>query len=437
MNKGGVRLIEDIILAFSSGWILRKYFQVFFEERRIDIKGRIVWLIYFFWQYMLLHYEFHSIPFSLLISSFTIMCICLVQYKGDVGKKALFTFLVCSLWTIAEYVISYVFLLAGINYMVPKFIGTVMTQLLLTWIIGGVSRVLNKKNIRNLSKEYNMLLLLIPCSSMYIVTNIFIITAQMHTKNNVILAIISTCIIFAMNITIFIIYSKLSDEMELKRINSLYQQQLISYDIYLKEKEESTAEKRSLHHDLKQHFIYIAGLAKMQNYTEIITYIKKVLDTDIRYLVVAHSENMVIDAIVNYKVNVMKKNAIDFKLILEIPTKLEFQSTDICVILGNLLDNAIEASLKIKENRKITLIMKYIDGNLLIRVVNTYNGYLEKDKDGNVLTTKDKSEEHGIGIPSIQKSIQKYDGIMKIKNDHERFETDILLYGMQKEHEKR
>lgn len=421
--------LGDMLLVLSSAWILKKYFKAFFVEKQMHIVGRIIWILYLCWQYMLLHYISTSISFNLLISVGFILCICLIQYQGSIGKKVVFSFSVCSLWTLVEYIVGYLFLFSGIDYMIPKIIGTIITQLILLFMLMGLNKLLNKENIKELPKQYNILLLLILCGSLFVVTNIFSLSAQVQKANKLtIMSVISTVSMFVINISIFAIYIKLSNEIELKKINAVYQQQIESYDIYLNEKAESDDKMRRLCHDMKQHFIYIMRMAKLEEHSKIIEYTMRVLNNDIKEPGVVYTDNMVLDAIINYKAGIMQKNGIDLKVVIEVPTEMNFQSTDLCVIVGNILDNAIEGCLKINDNRNISLLVKYLGDNLLIRVINTYDGHLEKDKKGNIKSTKDDPMKHGIGLPSIEKAIQKYDGTMKIKNDSHKFEISVLLY---------
>lgn len=416
-------------MVLSSAWILNQYFDAFFSVKQVNIVGIVIWILYLFWQYILLHYTSTSIPVNLLISVAFILCIGIIHFQGSIGKKVVFSFIVCSLWTSVEYIIGYLFLFLGIDYMMPKIAGTIITQFILLLIIIGLNKLFNKENIRDLPARYNFILLLIPCCSLFIITNIFSLSAQVQKANKLtVLSVISTIIMFVINISVFSIYIKLSNEIQLRRINAVYQQQLESYDAYLHEKVESDDKMRRLRHDMKQHFIYIMRMAKLEEYSKIIEYAMGVLNNDIKDPGVVYTDNIVLDAIINYKAGIMQKNSIDLKTLIEVPTEMSFQSTDLCVIVGNVLDNAIEACLKINSKREISLIVRYLGGNLLIRVVNTYDGHLEKDNKGNIKTTKKDSTKHGIGLLSIDKAIKKYDGTMRIKNNNDKFEIFILLY---------
>ena len=89
---------------------------------------------------------------------------------------------------------------------------------------------------------------------------------------------------------------------------------------------------------------------------------------------VANSGNIVIDSLLGYWYVTAQKKGIDFSLNIKVPMKMEFKGADICLILGNLLENAVEAAEKAKKKKYIKIQMKYDRGNLLIFLMNSYQG---------------------------------------------------------------
>ena len=96
---------------------------------------------------------------------------------------------------------------------------------------------------------------------------------------------------------------------------------------------------------------------------------------------------------------------------------------DICVLLGNLLDNAIEACLKINSNRSIKLRFKQVENYFSIVVKNTF---LNEDND-DLVTTKENKMNHGFGIKSVKSIVKKYGGDFQIIKDDDYFIVSILL----------
>ena len=143
-----------------------------------------------------------------------------------------------------------------------------------------------------------------------------------------------------------------------------------------------------------------------------------------------NSGNVVVDALLNYKKSVMEQLNIVMVSHIEIPQEFKFNDVDICVILGNCLDNSIEAVSKIKDinKREINIELIYRKESLIIMVSNPFCGVVKKDSKGNLVTTKSDSENHGIGISSIKNAVLKYDGIVNILTNNNIFKIQILLY---------
>ena len=98
------------------------------------------------------------------------------------------------------------------------------------------------------------------------------------------------------------------------------------------------------------------------------------------------------------------------------------------------MDNSIEAVSKIDDinKREINIELVYRKKSLLIMISNSFSGAVKKDSKGNLLTTKQDSENHGIGISSIKNAALKYNGIVNISTNDNMFKIQILLYDERK-----
>ena len=96
------------------------------------------------------------------------------------------------------------------------------------------------------------------------------------------------------------------------------------------------------------------------------------------------------------------------------------------VILGNLLDNAMEnVSGEAGQELQIEAVLEYIEGLLRIEVVNTFAGSISKDGD-KILSHK--GEGHGFGLSNVKKITEKYSGYMMTEHESNRFKVVVLLY---------
>lgn len=130
------------------------------------------------------------------------------------------------------------------------------------------------------------------------------------------------------------------------------------------------------------------------------------------------------------KFDVARKYEIAVEYHIEIPTKLPFEDADLCIIVGNALDNAIDGTKDIEGTKKIEISMGVKQGNFLLKVKNTFNPELIKfDSNGKRLrTSKTDKSNHGMGIGLIEETALKYNGLMEITMNENIFCLSVLLY---------
>ena len=134
---------------------------------------------------------------------------------------------------------------------------------------------------------------------------------------------------------------------------------------------------------------------------------------------------MEIDGVLNYMIKRAKSELVNVEAQVQLPGAVG-HSFDINVILGNLLENAIEAAAKTEE-KFLEVKVRMKQGILRIEVENSFDGELRQSKQG-LLSTKDESSHHGIGLKNVRKMVEKYDGSMEVHAEENRFRVSLLLY---------
>ncbi|AJS60445.1 sensor histidine kinase [Paenibacillus sp. IHBB 10380] len=147
---------------------------------------------------------------------------------------------------------------------------------------------------------------------------------------------------------------------------------------------------------------------------------------------VCHSGNIIIDSIINYKQQVAEKYTILFYLDLNIPPRLELDTTVISVILGNALDNAIEACKeKTNVERYIKIHMHYLNDSLFLRIQNPFVNKIHTNLYGEIRSTKSDKQSHGLGLKNIKKIVDECDGLLDISYSNSLFQIEIVLFKIQ------
>lgn len=182
-------------------------------------------------------------------------------------------------------------------------------------------------------------------------------------------------------------------------------------------------EIRMIRHDLKQIYAVLLTLLSENKIAEAVEYLNKNRREIDKLEVLIDVGNDFVNAILNAKLNSAKSLGIEVRCCVD--KALSFEAADLCTLLGNMLDNAIEACGKCTE--------KYIEINIsarneqcLITVLNSVEGDILKENSA-LATTKEDPELHGFGTRSILKIANKYDGNVRYFQEDNLFACEVLL----------
>ena len=205
MFENVIGLILEGAVVFLSIVILKIYFGVFFEERQREMRGCIVWIMYVIWQIVISWINILPGYINVLISIALVTIICIFSYDGNKGQMIVFSILINTIWMLAELLVGYLFLLfdTQIHYYIPQLFGSLFSKLLTLMLIVGIKIFFGNENIKSLSKKNNMILLLIPIGSMFIVYNTFMINAIEENYQHIKISLISSVLVLVVNIIIF------------------------------------------------------------------------------------------------------------------------------------------------------------------------------------------------------------------------------------------
>lgn len=205
----------------------------------------------------------------------------------------------------------------------------------------------------------------------------------------------------------------------------LYQNQLLTKQV--NEVQNIYMTMRGWRHDYHNHLQTLKAHLKVNQVEEAKGYLDR-LESDldsINYLI--ESGNVNLDAILNSKLSLALKDDIDIHYKAEVPKDLTVSDIDLCVLIGNLIDNAVEACNKMSEQegkRFIRLYVGVLKKQLYISVANA-TGEVIRKLDEDYITTKRGN--HGHGLKRINNIVEKYEGYINRKNEPGVFVTEIML----------
>lgn len=407
------------------------YFDIFFPRRKN--KYQIVCSEILFGTWQIITCIILNIPINLKISvtiMVTVLSV-LLAYRGKIWSKCVFSISFNTVWMLLETLCGYILIFYFEPYADSQFLGATLSTIFFMIFVIILKKVFVKNKVQTLPSRYSLILILIPIGSIYIMNDLFLANLQGNLAKHSYDSVISAVILLGMNILMFYIYIDLVEKMKLRLVNSVYVQQLEMCERHQKERELSILHMRDIKHNMKNNLISIIAFAKQRENEKIIEFVSEMMETgEFNMDSICNTGNIVIDSLINYWGEEAKKNSISFFTDIHVPMQVGFKGADISLILGNILENAVEATEKNEENKYIFLRMKFDRGNLIINLENTYNGILVKDKTNRLITTKKDVDNHGIGLESVYRTVKKYNGMFFIDDTRrEHFLIRVVLYG--------
>ena len=275
----------------------------------------------------------------------------------------------------------------------------------------------NRKK-RSYSFEYNVILIFTPVVSIIIIS---IISMNNIIQPDDIMAhtVILFCIVL-LNIINYVMIEKSASIISMKEQNRNMQRQIEYQKEKYRQLNTSYKNTRKLIHDTNKHYLAMQELVKSKNYDKLNDYIQSATDSMNSIYIKYNTGNLVIDSFLTYYENLAEEKNISFKTEVSVDAdRVPLSDYDLCVILGNILDNGIDACNQNINDRRVMTIDIYIDdGNRFI--IHSSNPF-EKSKTYNNIDDLD----HGYGLENIKNTISKYNG-----NTYIEIEDDFTIYVM-------
>ncbi len=210
-------------------------------------------------------------------------------------------------------------------------------------------------------------------------------------------------------------------EEKAKRSKMLIDMKSEQYNM-ITEKIEKTRKSR---HDIHHHINVVYQLAKENKIERLIEYLEEYNKIYSTKEPMVYCNNSTVDAILNHYILLAKDNGIEVQLNVALPEELKIRDTDLCIVIGNLLENAIEASEK-EENKRIKLRINRSNEYICMLVSNLYNGEIKKGHSG-YYSRKREFKDTGIGLSSVSAVVEKYDGRMEVDHTNGEFNVFIMM----------
>lgn len=406
--------------------ILHKFMQAFFDNR--ITKNYICGLSYTFYVVATsCLYLFVDIPLLTLLSNWIIIFGITFNYEAKTEKRLLISIYILLFMAIIELLVStstgyfhFPQLTEG-NY--SNSVGVICARLLtfMTALLSKNFRAVKKNKM--ITKNEWAASVFIPVTTM--ILEIIVIQADNISQN---LVLLSLMLVFILNLIAFYLYDSLSKSyIEHQKVTILQKENQL-YSKQCEMMQSATENLQSFRHDLNNQFTVITELLDKKEYDLVRKQIASLANITNSSVIYSTTGNIIIDGLINYKLQIATNGHIQVDSEIAVPCDLEINTTDIVSVIGNLLDNALQAVMELEEEkRSIYIKVVYSQDRLIIQTINPYKNEIEY-QNGEIISTKEDKANHGFGLKNIEKIVEKYDGYMEICTDKKIFKIDILLY---------
>ena len=417
-------------------YVMYEYFKIFFERKNMKGIFLYIYFISVFVQFAL-RYVPNNMAYIRLITTILFLFTISFFYIGGMGEKIVFSLLFAAMSMFGEAIVGCAVLAFGIEKEKQGDIWGIVTYFILLIIVKVLQWFFKNESIYQLSWKTNLKMMILPIGSMFLAHRIFYAQYEMGIKGFYPNTIFSIVILFGLNVVVFNIYIQLSENLELQRKNAIYEKEFQLLERHMHEKESMMQEIRVKRHDLKHQMLKLLTLLQKGEYGKLESDMKQMAELEsLNGLLVVNTQNSIIDSFVNNQYAVAKEKGIDFRVKIDVPAELPFAGEDLCVILGNALDNAIEACERGPVSKPwISIKLIYDGANLLMTIENSFDGMIRKNKKGMQISRKANSQQHGIGTYSIQRVVQKYHGYYHVEVMEKEYHLEIILYSQDEKKE--
>lgn len=239
----------------------------------------------------------------------------------------------------------------------------------------------------------------------------------------IVMSIALLFLMFMFNAIFLLMATSLNRNARLQQENQLLSMQQQRYESL----KAAIEEARQARHDMRHQLNQISALAEEGDLDNLKAYLAKTVsripDLDMNFC-----ENRAADSVVGHYCALAKRENIPYSVQIDLPECLPVDEINLCLVLSNLLENALEASLRTAPARRRIELTAYLHGNslALIQVENTYDGVI-REKDGVFQSSKRKGE--GVGIQSVRHIAEKTGGASTFTHQNGVFSAKVMLCG--------
>ncbi len=250
------------------------------------------------------------------------------------------------------------------------------------------------------------------------------------TPTEIAIRIDNSIFLFFVNLGALLVYyvvSRMIQEMNTNLELKLKNQQLSMRNIQYQNLKERITDARQAKHDLRHHLKVIHAFVENENYTELKNYLQEYTNSLPLESPICYCEHPAVNSLLVWYAGHAEECGIRMEANVSIPAQIHVSDPDICVLFGNLLENALEACLAQNSREKLIRVNGGLQAEnvLVFTIDNTYENPISKTNSGAYLSSKHSGE--GVGIASVYNIVAQYDGVASFRYDDKMFYASVLF----------
>ena len=410
----------------------------YFGKKYNDWKGCGLATVTILIIFTVLTYINNKIPFeglAIIIPIALIFTYAVIALKGSWKKKLFFSImimiLVIGITTIVMNLMGLIFGKTYIQLVVQQNPLRLITVTIIQVIIFYCTRILTfKKHSHTIDISWKMwaAAIIIPCISIFILASVMELSFNAKPEFydiSVKLAVVISLGICVIDLLTYYAYIKLEldalEKMEHEILRHRYEMQKSN----IEDIKNLYVDLHKIKHDVKHHMNLLKTLLEKNKIDEARKYLAQYADhTNLYNKSRIFSQNIVVNYVINLKAKIMEEKNINFFCHV-CEDIVGIADVDLNILLGNLLDNAIEACEQIENKRELSLSMEYKKDYLIIKIKNTFNRNPSELLEN--ITSKGDKENHGFGLRSVSDIVDKYYGHINKKYENNEVEIVCIL----------
>lgn len=371
-------------------------------------------------------------PYIYISFYFIIYVTTIIIYKGNILSKMRTFFLLMTFLATCELMSAVLLtLIAGVdlkliqNQNALRFEVMIISQTIYVYGYIFMKKKVDKERFKFANSRYNFLIATILFLAVTTIVMVIWMYGNVNGINDTL--IVLTLSVSLISITSIALTNSIIKDMDEKHKNDMELQRIKMENNYFSDVNSVLEEIRILRHDMRGELVIIHGYNEMNQRDKISSHIeKKLQDLDIQLLPKMDSDN-ILTSFINFKLKEAKSHNIEVILESNLTeeNEINIDKEDICRVLNNIINNAIEACENVEE-KYIRLQIDMISNSLVIKLENPFKGEVKKEANKIITLKRDKAR-HGYGLKSVRGIAEKHGGFMNINHGNNIFVLEVHM----------